>query len=178
MGFFSSDTIFTARELKYGNFKYSKVMKDLLADKDVADILDKGDEKKVFYDKMKEVASRTPGGRLTRNGLREVLGYFRSGRAANIHPTKEAIPLAQKIAKKFLPAGTRRYVYRKENNIDSPMHGRRFTERFSPGSAVPDTKTKPFASSVKPMSGMFRSAPPPISRPISAVRRFPSRPAF
>lgn len=57
MGFFSSDTIFTARELKYGNFKYSKVMKDLLADKDVADILDKGDEKKVFYDKMKEVAS-------------------------------------------------------------------------------------------------------------------------
>lgn len=51
-------------------FKYSKVMKDLLADKDIADILDKGDEKKVFYDKMKEVTTRTPGGRLTRNGDR------------------------------------------------------------------------------------------------------------
>lgn len=107
-----------------------------------------------------------------------MLGYFRSGRAANIDPTKEAIPLAQKIAKKFLPAGTRRYMFRKENDVDGTTRGRRFTERFSPGSAVPDTKTKPFASSVKRMSGAFRSAPPPISRPISAVRRFPSRPAF
>ncbi len=114
MGFFSSDTVFTAKEMKYENFKYSKVMKDLLADKDIADILDKRDEKKVFYDKMKEVATRTPGGRLTRNGLREVLGYFRSGKAANIDVWKEAVPLAQKIAKKLLPAGTRQYLYRKD----------------------------------------------------------------
>lgn len=141
MGFFSSDTVFTAKEMKYENFKHSKVMKDLLADKDIADILDKKDERKVFYDKMKEVATRTPGGKLTRNGLREVLGYFRSGKAANINAWKEAMPLAQKIAKKLLPAGTRRYLYRKDWSNDEMRPSSPHVDTSSSRYSMPKTAT-------------------------------------
>lgn len=175
MGFFSSDTVFTAKEMKYENFKHSKVMKGLLEDKSIADILDKKDEKKVFYDKMKEVAKRTPGGRLTRNGLREVLGYFRSGKAANIHSTKEAMPLAQKIAEKLLPAGTRRYIYRKDSAVGEQANGPVDARRFSPRTST----VNPSTSSVKPSSGISRFVPPSVSRPASVSRRVPPiRPAF
>ena len=170
MGFFSSDTVFTAKEMKYENFKYSKVMKGLLADKDIADILDKKDERKVFYDKMKEVATRTPGGKLTRNGLREVLGYFRSGKAANINAWKEAVPLAQKIAKKLLPAGTRRYLYQKDWSNDEMRQGSPHADISSSRYSMPKTamgasggldsgKSTPRLSRFTPPKSTPRSAP-------------------
>ncbi len=183
MGFFSSDTVFTAKEMKYENFKHSKVMKDLLADGEIADILDKKDERAVVWQKMKEVAKRTPGGHLTREGLREVLGYFRSGKAANIHPTKEAIPLAERIAKKFLPAGTRRYSYREQNADRGVPENSVREDRFSSRSAFPNGVSSVTSNGVqrsswiKPVPGTSRFAPR-SSGQISPSRRFPSRPAF
>lgn len=161
MGFFSSDTVFTAKEMKYENFRYSPVMKKLLADKDIAGVLDKVDEKKVFYDKMREVAKKTPGGRLTRDGLREVLGYFRSGKAANIDAWKEAVPLAQKIAKKLLPAGTSRYRYRQDWNTDG-QHQAFSRSNASPAeSSLPKTTIHSSGSSIsKPTPNASRFTPP------------------
>lgn len=162
MGIFSSDTMFTAKEMRGVRPQDSIAFRRLLEDKKIAAILDQKAERIAVWKKMKEEASKTQDGRLTRDGMRRVLGSLRGGKEATIDVWKEAIPLAHTI----LPGRyTKRYLNEERKNIKSAD---RFSSKPSispsPRGTVPD---HPISNS------------PGFSLPAkSSPRSFPKRPAF
>lgn len=123
MGIFSSDTLFTAREMRGVRPQDSVAFRKLFSDKRIADVLDQKVERMAVWKRMKEEAAKTQDGRLTRDGMRRVLGSLRRGEEASINIWKEAIPLAHEI----LPGRfTKRYLGKERER------GERFSSKISP----------------------------------------------
>lgn len=163
MGIFSSDTMFTAKEMRGVRPQDSIAFRKLLSNEKIAAILDQKVERIAVWKRMKEEASKTQDGRLTRDGMRRVLGSLRGGKEATIDVWKEAIPLAHTI----LPG---RYTKRYLN--EEPKKDIRSADRFSPNSSASP-------SSHGTVSGHPASNSPRFSPPVkSSPRSFPTRPAF
>lgn len=154
--------MFTAKEMRGVRPQDSIAFRRLLENKKIAAVLDQKAERIAVWKKMKEEASKTQDGRLTRDGMRRVLGYLRGGKEATIDIWKEAIPLAHTI----LPGRyTKRYLNEDGKNIKS-------ADRFS--SKPPMSPSSRGTVSGHPISNSPRFSPPRASSP----RSFPTRPAF
>lgn len=102
MGIFSDKTVYTQKGMSYKKVKNSPVMKKILADKDIAKVLDEPREREEFYKTLK---SKEAGG-VTKDELREVFGEFQSGKGKFINPKE-----IREVAKKFFSSASDRYKY-------------------------------------------------------------------
>lgn len=154
--------MFTAKEMRGVRPQDSIAFRKLLSNEKIAAILDQKAERIAVWKRMKEEASKTQDGRLTRDGMRRVLGSLRWGKEATIDVWKEAIPLAHTI----LPGRyTKRYLNENGKNIKS-------ADRFS-------SKPSISPSSRGTVSGRPASNSPGFSPPVkSSPRSFPTRLAF
>lgn len=162
MGFFSDDTMFTAKEMRGVRPQDSIAFRKLLANKNIAAVLDQKRERVAVWKMMKEEAAKTQNGRLTRDGMRRVLGSLRSGKESTIDIWKEAIPLAHSV----LPGRfTKRYLSERREDIKS-------TSGHSSNLPI---SSKPQGSA----SGPIASKSPRFSPPVKSLpRSLPTRPAF
>ncbi|HPN96457.1 MAG TPA: hypothetical protein PLK35_01690 [Candidatus Moranbacteria bacterium] len=101
----SNDKIYTSDEMKWQKEENSPAIKDLLADPEIAKVLDKPEERTEFFREMKQKGQ----GGLTRKGMREVLGKFRSGQGKHIDKDE-----TMKMAQRIFPNSERYIMPRKE----------------------------------------------------------------
>jgi len=152
MGIFSSSKMFTEKEMKWNNFKNSGVMRKLLGNKKIAEVLDQRVEQKEFYEVLKKKA---PGG-VTRDEVREALSELKE--KGKTLTGKEVQDVAYEI---FPEPFANRYKRAADNDT-----------RFSPKSSATSRLPGPASNPVAP--GAPRFSPPVRSSPKS----FPTRPTF
>lgn len=102
MGIFTKAPVYSQKSMRYNKVKNSPVMKKILADKNIAKVLDEPREKREFYQALKSKS----GGGVTKNELREVVTNFREGKGKFIND-KEGYA----IAKKFFKSAGSRYIH-------------------------------------------------------------------
>jgi hypothetical protein len=124
MGFFSDDKVFFERDMKWENLKNSPIMKKLLADPEIASVLDKKEERAEFYSMLK---TREKGG-VTKRELREFLWELRNGKARTISPEE-----GRRIAWKMIPGRFAKRYEMSRGESSAPKH---FSLPGSGGSAI------------------------------------------
>jgi hypothetical protein len=102
MGIFTKAPVYSQKSMRYNKVKNSPVMKKILADKNIAKVLDEPREKREFYQALKSKS----GGGVTKNEFREVVTSFREGKGKFIND-KEGYA----IAKKFFKSAGSRYMH-------------------------------------------------------------------
>lgn len=158
--------MFTAKEMRGVKPQDSIAFRKLLANKNIAAVLDQKMERIAVWKRMKDEASKTQDGRLTRDGMRRVLGSLRSGKESTIDVWKEAIPLAHEV----LPGRfTNRYLSERSD-------GAKNSGGLSSKSSMTSCPRGPESGFT--VSGSSRFSSPMSPQSSSSPKRFPIRPAF
>lgn len=160
MGLFSSDKLFTEKEMHWENFKYSKVMKGLLKNPKISKELNSKLEQKQFYEALKKKA---PGG-VTRNEMREILyelRYENKGGGIDTISAEEARHVAEAI---FPGEFTERY-----RRPERPAH------RSDPKDL---SRPSRFRGTISSEKGSASRSPSPSRPSAPSPKSFPTRPRF
>lgn len=111
MGFFSSNNIFTAKQMKWKDYKNSPATKD----ERITDTLDEPAEVRELYNGIQEqIKKRGSGGGATPDDVRKALGVFRKGHGHDI-----SVKESKKLAQAFFPHG-KKYIFESEKKVSKP----------------------------------------------------------